>query len=135
MACRYNTQCGKLCPHFAIVTEVAFATGTLTLTLPDDVTYSDRQKYCIVIGAALPDTTTINAPVVAVVGDGTTEFPLLTRCGAPVVAQQIATRRKYPVLISTTATGGSIRILSCLPDVDVTTLNALNDAVEGGAGA
>ena len=130
MNCNY--RCGKLCPNFVITTAVAFADDTLTLTLPDNITYADCHKYCIVIGQTIPDTTTINAEVVAVVGTGTTEFPLVTRCGAPVLAQQIGTRRKYPVLISTTATGGTIRMLCDLPYVDSTTLNALNDA-EGGA--
>lgn len=134
MSCKYNSHCGRLCPRFVITTTVAFADGTLTLTLPDDVTYANGQRYCIVIGQAIPAATTINAPVVAVVGTGTTEFPLLTRCGAPVVAQQLATRRRYPVLVSTTAAGGSLRILCDLPCVDTTTLGALNDAAEGGAG-
>jgi len=134
MPCKYNDRCGKLCPHFVITTAVAFADGALTLTLPDDITYSDRRKYCIVIGQAIPAANTINAPVVTVIGAGATEFPLLTRCGAPVVAQQIGTRRRYPVLVNTTAAGGTLRILCDLPYVDAATLAALNDAEEGGAG-
>lgn len=126
--CRYNNKCGKLCDHFVVTTAVAFADGTLTLTLPDDVTYSNGEKYCIVIGQNRPDTTTLNAPVVAVIGTGTTEFPLLTRCGAPVVAQQVGTRRKYPAYVTTTATGGTFKVLRDLPCVEATTLNALNEA-------
>ena len=128
MACRCNNTCGKMCPHFVVTTAVAFTGGTLILTLPDDVTYSDCQKYCIVVGQTIPETTTINAPVVAVIGAGTTQFPLLTRCGAPVVAQQISTRTRYPVKVATTGTGGSLKMLCCLPSVDSASLNALNDA-------
>lgn len=126
MACNY--KCGKLCPNFVVTTAVAFAADTLTLTLPDDITYVDGHKYCIVIGQTIPATTTLNAEVVAVVGAGTVTFPLITRCGAPVVAQQIGTRRRYPVCINTTAAGGTIRVLCDLPCVDTTTLGALNDA-------
>jgi len=128
MYCIYNNKCGKLCPHFVVTTAVTFADGALTLTLPDDITYNNCEKYCIVVGQSIPDTATINAPVVAVVGAGTTTFPLVTRCGAPVVAQQVGTRHKYPVYVTTTATGGSFKVLCDLPCVETTTLNALNEA-------
>ena len=126
--CRYGNKCGKLCDHFVVTTAVAFAAGTLTLTLPDDVTYGNCEKFCIVIGQTIPDTTTLNAPVVAVIGTGTTTFPLVNRCGAPVVAQQVSTRRKYPTIVSTTASSGSFKVLCNLPCIDSTTLNALNEA-------
>lgn len=128
MSCRYNNSCGKLCDHFVVTTAVAFAAGTLTLTLPDDVTYGNGEKFCIVIGQTIPDTTTLNAPVVAVIGAGTTAFPLVNRCGAPVVAQQVSTRRKYSTRVTTTAAGGSFKVLCDLPCVETTTLNALNEA-------
>lgn len=132
MSCGTFNNCGKLCPHFVITTAVAFAGDTLTITLPDDVTYTDGCRYCIVIGQAIPDETTYNAAVVAVVGDGTTTFPLLDNCGAPVLARQLDTRTRYPVRINTTATGGNIKILRALPHVDSVTLNALNDAAAAG---
>lgn len=128
MSCRYNNKCGKLCDHFVVTTDVAFADGTLTLTLPDTTTYGNCDIYCIVVGQTLPDTATLNAPVVAVIGTGTTEFPLLTRRGAPVVAQQLSTRYKYKTVVTTTATGGSFKVLCDLPRVEATTLNALNEA-------
>lgn len=126
--CRYGSNCGKLCDHFVVTTAVAFADGTLTLTLPDDVTYGNGEKFCIVIGQTIPDTATLNAPVVAVIGAGTTAFPLVNRCGAPVVAQQVSTRRKYSTRVTTTAAGGSFKVLCDLPCVETTTLNALNEA-------
>ena len=132
MDCRYFNNCGKLCPNFVITTAVAFAGDTLTITLPDNITYTDGCIYCIVIGQTIPDETTLNATVVAVVGDGTTTFPLLDRCGAPVLARQLSTRTRYPVRVNTTTTGGSIRVLRTLPHVDSVTLNALNDAAAAG---
>ena len=134
MSCGYY-KCGKMCEHFVVTTTVTFADGTLTLTLPDTITYENREIYCSVVGQNIPDTTTLTAPVVAVVGTGTVEFPLVTRCGTPVVAKQLSTRYKYKTIVTTSATGGTIRVLCDLPDVDSTTLNALNDATaaEGGA--
>ena len=134
MACNYCNNCGKLCPRFVFITEAAFAGDTLTLTLPDDITYTDGCRYCIVIGTVIPDETTLNATVVAVVGDGTTTFPLLDHCGAPVLARQLSSRTRYTVRVNTTATGGSIKVLRPLPCVDSVTLNALNDAAAAPGG-
>ena len=50
MSCKYNNECGKLCSHFIVTTAVAFADGALVLTLPDDVTYGNGEKFCLVIG-------------------------------------------------------------------------------------
>ena len=132
MSCIYSNACGKICPRFVVTTAVAFTGGTLILTLPDDVTYENGEKYCIVIGQTIPDTTTLNAPVVAVVGASTTQFPLITRCGAQVVSQQVNTRVKYPICVTTSTASGTLRVLRCLPEVEVSTLNSLN-AAGGGA--
>ena len=128
-----NCAC-KECEKKVYVSTITFAAGTLTLNFPDNMTDANGCKYCFVLTTALPDTATVNAPVVVTVGAGTTEFPLLDRCGAQVVAQQLRTRRRYPFRVSTTAAGGSVNLLCCLPEVDGTTLAALN-AAEGGTGA
>ena len=130
----YCNSCNE-CARKVYVSDVTFADGTLTLNFPDTISYADGCKFCFVITTAIPDTATINAPVVVTIGAGTTEFPLLTRCGAQVVAQQLRTRRRYAFRVSTNATGGSIIVTSCLPDIESVNLAALNDAVEGGAGA
>ena len=132
MSC--NQSCAE-CKRKIYVNTVAFTDGTLILTLPDDRSYTDGCQYCFVITTAIPDTVTRNAPVAAVVGAGTVQFPLLTRCGAQVLEQQITSRQRYPFRVSTTAAGGNLVILRALPCVERTTLDALNDAVEGGAGA
>lgn len=130
MNCKYNKTCGKLCPHFVVTTAVTFADGNLILTLPDTVTYGDREKFCIVIGQTIPAATTLNAPVVAVIGAGTEQFEVL-RCGVPVVSQQVAVRTIYPVIVRTSTTTGSLNVLRELPRVDSTTLNSLNEAGDG----
>lgn len=131
MSC--NIACRE-CPRKIFVSTITFAADTLTLNFPDSTSYVNGGKYCFVLTTNLPDAATVNAPVVVTVGAGTTEFPLLDHCGRQVVAKQLLTRRRYPIRIGTTATGGSVTVLCCLPEVDGTTLAALNDA-EGGATA
>ena len=132
MSC--NTACRE-CSRKIYVSTITFAADTLTLNFTDTMSYVNGSIYCFVLTTNLPDAATVNSPVVVTVGDRTTEFPLLDRCGRPVVAKQLLTRRRYPIRVSTTATGGSITVLCGLPETDGTTLAALNDAVEGGAGA
>lgn len=132
MAC--NKAC-KECERKVYVSDITFAAGTLTLNFPDTMSYVNGCKYCFVLTTTLPDAATVNAPVVVTVGDGTTEFPLLDRCGAQVVASQLRTRRRNPFRVSTTSTGGTVTLLCCLPEVDGTTLAALNDAAAEGGGA
>lgn len=135
MPCKYSNSCGKLCSHFVVTTEVAFTDGSLVYTLPDNKIYSNCEKFCIVLGQAIPEETTRNAPVVFVVGTGTTQFPLLTRCGTPVTQGQVDTRRIYPVRVMTSATSGSLVALCPLGNSSATPFASLNDivAAEGGA--
>ena len=132
MAC--NRSCRE-CPKKVYVNTVAFTDGVLILTLPADKTYTDGCQYCFVITTTIPNTVTRNAPVAAVIGTGTVQYPLLTRCGAQVLEQQLTSRERYPFRVSTTSVGGNLVILRALPCVERTTLAALNDAAEGGAGA
>ena len=60
----------RLCNHLVISTAVAFTDGNLVITLPAD-TFADGEKVCIVIAQTIPAETTINAPVMIQIGDGT----------------------------------------------------------------
>ena len=90
MACK--TSC-KLCPHLVISQAVTFADDTLTINIPAGA-YQNGEKYCIVVAQSLPDTTTINAPVVITIGAGTTAYPLTDCNCAQATAESIHTR--YP---------------------------------------
>ena len=68
----------KLCDRFVISQAVTFAAGQLEINLPAG-SYANGCKYCIVIAQTIPAATTITAPVVITIGDGTEEYPL-TRC-------------------------------------------------------
>lgn len=115
MAC--SNVC-KLCDRLIISQAVTFADGTLTINIPAG-SYGDGFKYCIVVAQAIPAETTITAPVVITIGDGTVTYPL-TGCNcAQLIACQIRTRTRYAVRVATTATGGTFKLLgraSCGPN-------------------
>ena len=115
----------KLCDRLIISQAVAFTGGNLVITIPEG-SYRNCEKYCIVIAQAIPDTTTINAPVVIQIGDGTVLYPL-TKCNcAQATACSIRTRTKYSTRVSTTPTGGTFKLLgnpACAPNNNLTAIN------------
>ena len=127
---------GKLCDRFILSQAVTFAAGTLTINLPAG-SYANGCKYCIVVAQAIPAETTILAPVVITIGEGTTEYPLTNRCCAQVTACGIRTRTRYAVVVSTSATGGTFKMLGnpcCSPDNRLAALDGGTTAA-GGDGA
>lgn len=122
MACK---NICKLCDRLIISQAVAFTGGNLVITIPEG-SYRNCEKYCIVIAQAIPDTTTINAPVVIQIGDGTVLYPL-NKCNcAQATACSIRTRTKYSTRVSTTPTGGTFKLLgnpACAPNNNLTAIN------------
>lgn len=133
---RYCGCTQKLCDRLILSSAVTFAAGTLTINLPAG-SYGNGCRYCIVVAQAIPAATTINAPVVVTIGDGTAEYPLVNQCCAQLTACSIRTRTKYPVLVSTDATGGTFKVLGKVSCAPVNNLSSLDGTapVEGGAGA
>ena len=132
MSCK--TVC-RLCPRLIISQAVTFADGTLTVNIPAG-SYADGEKYCIVVAQTIPAATTITAPVVITIGDGTVEYPLVN-CGcAQVTACALRTRTRYATVVSTNATGGSFKLLGkpcCSPNSALTSIDGTAPAAEGGA--
>lgn len=111
MACK-NTC--KLCDNLIISDNVTFTGGTLAIDIPAG-NYADGGKYCIVVAQSIPADTTITAPVVITIGGvTTTTYPLVDRCCAQITASQISVRTRYSTRVSTTATGGSFKLLGCI---------------------
>lgn len=132
----YCGQTCRLCDRLILSQAVTFADGTLTINLPAG-SYGDGCRYCIVVAQAIPAGTTIDAPVVVTIGAGTVEYPLTNRCCAQLTACSIRTRTKYPVVVSTSATGGTFKVLgkvACAPNNTLTAIDG-TAPVEGGAGA
>lgn len=112
MACR---DVKRLCEKLVISDAVTFADNTLTINIPAG-SYSNREKYCIVVAQALPDTTTITAPVVITIGDDTTTtYPLMNCDCTTVYACSINTRTRYSVCVYTDITSGVFKLLGKLP--------------------
>ena len=125
----------RLCDRLVISQAVTFAGGTLTINIPDG-SYASGCKYCIIVAQTIPAETTITAPVVITIGDGTEEYPLTNRCCAQVTACGIRTRTKYSTVVSTSAVGGTFKMLGnpcCSPDNSLAAIDGT--APEGGDGA
>lgn len=134
MACK--NVC-KLCDRLIISEAVTFADGTLTINIPAG-SYANGCKYCIVVAQTIPAATTITAPVVITIGDGTEEYPLTNSCCAQVTACGIRTRTKYSTIVSTSATGGTFKLLGktcCAPDYSLAAIDGTAPDDGGGAGA
>ena len=127
----------RLCDRLIISQAVTFDGTSLVVNLPAG-SYADGEKYCIVVAQAIPAATTINAPVVITIGTGTEEYPLTNSCCAQVTACAIRTRTKYSTRVSTSATGGSFKLLGkpcCAPNNALLAIDGTAPATEGGAGA
>lgn len=112
------TNVCRLCDRLIISQAVTFADGVLTVNLPAG-SYADGEKYCIVIAQTIPAAATITAPVVITIGDGAEEYPLVNCSCAQVVACALRTRTRYATRVTTTAAGGSFRLLgraACAPN-------------------
>ena len=129
----------RLCDRLIISQAVTFTAPNLIINLPAG-SYQNCERYCIVVAQAIPDATTINAPVFITIGDGTELYPL-NRCnGVQATASGIRTRTRYATRVSTTATGGAFRFLGkicCYPTDNLTSIDgtAPAAAAAGGDGA
>lgn len=115
----------KLCNRLVISQAVTFSSGNLIINIPAG-SYNDGEKYCIVVAQNIPTTTTINAPVVITIGTGTVQYPLTKSNCAQVTACGIRTRTRYSVCVSTTATGGTFKMLGspcCSPSNNLRSIN------------
>ena len=115
----------KLCSKLIISNAINFADGNLVINLPAGA-YRNGEKYCIVLAQAIPPETTINAPVVITIGEGTEQYPLTRTDCSQVTACGIRTRTKYSVCVSTNATGGVFKMLGkphCYPRNNLPSIN------------
>lgn len=125
----------RVCPRLAISTAVEFTDGNLVITLPQNA-YRNGDKVCIVIAQTIPAETTITAPVVIQIGDGTAQYPLTTRCCAQVTACGVRTRTKYATRVVTSAVGATFRMLgnpACSPNYALQSIDGTAPAEEANA--
>ena len=110
MKCRNAKICNKINISSAVT-----VTGTnLVVNIPSGV-FPNCYTGCLVLAQNIPDTATVNMPVVITIGEDTTEYPLLNTNGAPVVASRLSTRTRYPFRVSTTQTSANFILLCGVP--------------------
>ena len=122
MACKSVCQ---VCKKLVISKAINFTDNTLIVDLPAG-SYQDGCKYCIIFAQAIPQTATIGSNVVFTIGSGTVQYPLVNRCCRPVTACGIRTRTKYSVVVETTASGATFKMLgnpACSPSNNLTAIN------------
>ena len=125
----------RLCDKFILSQAITFDGTNLVVNLPAG-SYGNCQKYCIVLAQSIPEATTINAPVVFTIGDGTTLYPFLNCDCTPIFASQVRTRRIYPTRVNTAVDTGVFKYIGkCkLPSNATSTIQAL-PVEEAAAGA
>ncbi len=131
---RYCGYVERLCNRLVLSDSVTFTGGNLVIDLPAG-SYNNGEIYCIVVAQAIPAATTINAPVVITIDGGAVLYPLTNRCCAQVTACGIRTRTKYTTRVSTTATGGTFKLLgnpACAPNNNLTAIDGTAPAAAGG---
>ena len=125
----------RLCPRLIISESVTFTAPNLVIDLPAGA-YQNCQQYCIVVAQAIPDDTTLTAPVFITIG-GETELYPLNRCnGIQATAAGIRSRTKYKTVVNTTADSGAFRLrgnICCYPTDNLTAIDGT--APGGGDGA
>lgn len=135
MSC--NTNC-KICRNLIVSSAVTFTAGTgLIINIPEG-SYQDGCKYCIVVAQAIPDATTITAPVFITIGAGTELYPLNKCDCTQATACSIRTRTKYATRVETSATTGVFKLLgrvACAPNNNLTAIDGTATVADGGAGA
>ena len=115
----------KLCDKLVLSQSVTFAGGNLVINLPAG-SYGNGCKYCIVVAQSIPDTVTRNAPVVITIGAGAEQYPLTNRCCAQVTQKSINSRTRYSTVVSTSATGGTFKLLGNACPCPTNNLRSIN---------
>ena len=116
----------RIDPRSVTAAEVTFAADTLTVNVPQR-TFNAGGVYFLRITEPIPEETTINAPVVITIGDGTVTYPLISKCGGQVTAASLRSGYSYPITLVSGGTDGAFRVLDklwCAP------VNAV-DAADG----
>jgi hypothetical protein len=105
----------RLCNKINISSTVTVVGTNLVINIPQSV-FANGYHGCLVIAQNIPDTATINMPVVITIGDDTTTtYPIINRCGNPVVAGSLRTRMRYPFQVLTTPTSANFKLLCGVP--------------------
>lgn len=95
--CNNGYACGG-CVHFVKSTAVTLTGSNLAITIPNQV-LTNHEKICLCIAQAIPAGVTADTTVSISVNGTTVE--MMTTCGNHVYADQIRSRKVYPLNIAT----------------------------------
>lgn len=129
-----DTSC-MACRRLVVSSNITFAGGNVIINIPDGV-YNAGRKYCIMLNQAIPTTATVGAPVFVTIGTDTTQYPLNKCDCTQLTVCALRTREIYPVVVKTTPTGGSLKLLRkvcCAPDNNLASLPVAAAAAGDGA--
>lgn len=95
-------KCGS-CSHFVKTNSVSVVGQVLVLNIPLQAgkLLSNHEKVCICVAENIPTTITSAMAVAITIGSDATQYPLRTRCGNDVHADQIKSRRVYHTYVAT----------------------------------
>lgn len=106
MACRYYNndgfRCGS-CVHMVKTNSVTVVGTVLVLNIPLQAgqLFSNHEKVCICVQQNIPTTITSAMTVAITLGTSATQYPLRTKCGNNVHADQIRSRKVYHTYVAT----------------------------------
>ena len=101
------------------------------------VDFLNEPVWKCVVAQAIPSTVTINAPVVVTIGTGTVLYPLDKCDCTQATACAIRSRTRYAVVVNTTATGGTFKLLGkicCAPNNALTSIDGTAPVTGGETG-
>lgn len=114
----------KICDRIVFSQAITVVGSNLVVNIPAG-TYVNGAKFCLVLVQSIPTTATIAMPVVITIGTSTTQYPVVGCSCVAVTACALRTRTRYPMVVATTATSGTFKILknlSCAPTVALASL-------------
>lgn len=115
----------RLCDKLRISTAVNVVDGNVVIDLPAG-DYVNCNKYCIIVAQSIPTTATIGANVFFTIGGGTVQYPLVSCNCRNVNVCSIRTRTRYSVVVETSATSATFRMLGkpcCAPTNQLTSVD------------
>lgn len=124
----------RIDPRSVTAESVTFAGSTLTINVPQRTFYVGC-PYFLRITEEIPETATVNAPVVITIGDGTVEYPLMKLFGGQAIAANLRSGYSYPIMLVQGGTNGAFRLLDrlpCSPVGMITSADGTEPAAEGG---
>lgn len=100
MACNFISSKCNTCKRFVLSTAVTLSGTNLVITIPQN-NYANNSEVCIAIAQPIPVGASAANPVVIQIGAGKEQYPLITKCGHDVYADQVCTRKIYCTRVAT----------------------------------